>query len=87
MKTIEEAAKEIFTKPDDNQILAFELGVEFAQRWIPVEEELPEEKEWIIVELKNVVSKNKYVTMYPKNQLEFDFIKSNVIKWRPIELK
>lgn len=41
MKTIEEAAREIFPNPDPNQITAFELGVEFAQRWIPVEEEKP----------------------------------------------
>ena len=41
MKTIEQASKEIFPNPDSNQITAFELGVEFAQRWILVEEELP----------------------------------------------
>lgn len=52
MKTIEEAAKESATQSinkvfDKNgsvtrrHIMAFKKGVEFAQQWIPVEEEMP----------------------------------------------
>jgi len=49
MKTIEEAAKEFSSKTyltcneiDLNHDLdVFKAGVEFAQRWIPIEEELP----------------------------------------------
>lgn len=45
MKTIEQAAEEYFEKYGYNERsgedLAFEAGAEFAQRWIPVEEELP----------------------------------------------
>lgn len=46
MKTIEEAAKENATNGkyySPAYYDAFKLGVEFAQRWIPVEEELPEQ--------------------------------------------
>ena len=49
MKTIEEAAKEYGRKVSPqsdwtarNAEISFKAGVEFAQRWIPVEEELPE---------------------------------------------
>jgi hypothetical protein len=45
MKTIEEAAKEYadmtFYFTESTVMSAFEAGVEFAQRWIPVEEEYP----------------------------------------------
>ena len=39
MKTIEEAAKEYSKEPFIQ--IGFIVGAEFAQRWIPVEEELP----------------------------------------------
>ena len=47
MKTIEEAAIDYALSREDNDYtieteMAFEAGVEFAQRWIPVQEELPE---------------------------------------------
>lgn len=43
MKTIDKAAKEYLYNTDTNSYLeCFKSGVEFAQRWIPVEEELPE---------------------------------------------
>ena len=61
MKTIEEAAKKYAKDkylyiPDmifqcENH---FEAGVEFAQRWIPIEEELPEKQKQVIVKLENI---------------------------------
>jgi len=49
MKTVENAALEYgysnLLSSNDNKrrkILAFKKGLEFAQRWIPIEEELPE---------------------------------------------
>ncbi len=51
-------------------------------RWIPVKERLPEIGIWIIIQLKNQPSKNKYVTMLPKNDFEINYIKENVISWR-----
>lgn len=46
MKTIEQAAEEYSEKVSKGKhymdlITGFKAGVEFAQRWIPVEEELP----------------------------------------------
>lgn len=59
MKTIEEAAKDF----NDSHVNGhhpqkwvsdiFKAGVEFAQRWIPVEEELPEKSKQVIVKLEN----------------------------------
>ena len=59
MKTIEEAAKDF----NDSHVNGhhpqkwvsdiFKAGVEFAQRWIPVEEYLPEKSKQVIVKLEN----------------------------------
>ena len=46
MKTIEEAAKEYELYSINNLRGAFKAGAEFAQRWIPVKEELPEVKQY-----------------------------------------
>ena len=49
MKKIQEAAKEYSINSNSNFVedgeKEFKAGVEFAQRWIPVEEELPEESQ------------------------------------------
>ena len=56
MKTIEKAAlncnKEYSLQPAP-AYLGFIQGVKFAQRWIPVEEELPEKLKQVIVKLEN----------------------------------
>ena len=46
MKTIEEAARDYALSREDNDYtieteMAFEAGVEFATKWISVEDELP----------------------------------------------
>ena len=56
MKTIEEASRDYALSRDDNDYtieteMAFESGVEFAQRWITVEEELPEIGEKVITKM------------------------------------
>ena len=58
MKTIKEAAHEYFRKAQLHLAPAgseygFVAGVEFAQRWIPIEEELPPVSQQVIVKLKN----------------------------------
>lgn len=109
MKTIEEAAKETysynvdeFTWISDEKREAFITGVEFAQRWIPVEEELPENS-------MNIESKGNYkytpqVIYKTKNNkvgitrreefLDHGFrwrgsgsLQYGIISWRPIDLK
>ena len=95
MKTIEEAAKEVWVK--DLAITDFfRSGVEFAQRWIPVEEEeLPMDKPFFSKSSNN----DEFVSLCAWNDclLKFNPIANgihqsnltieNITHWRPIELK
>ena len=75
----------------------FEAGVEFAQRWISVEDEFPEVKNHGFSDL--VLTKNSYDNIMLErydseskkfNGIRYDCIKNNdgqVTHWRPIELK
>ena len=62
--------------------ISFKNGVEFAQRWIPVEEELPEKLVQVIVKLAN----GWHTTTWITENGDFAF---NVkpTHWRPINLK
>ena len=105
MKTIEKAALEyaIQRQVDAEELKyigryqqSFKAGVEFAQRWIPVEEELPEVGEIVLVKTK--INKVTTCEMYiPKDYLgnilgekkwaaSYNF-KQAITHWRPIELK
>jgi len=95
MKTIDEAVKEIysynvdeFTWISDEKRDAFITGVEFAQRWIPVEEELPENFTTVIVKdgKENPI---RSLALYEDNEFYPDFLlkHNQVTHWRPIELK
>ena len=58
MKTIKEAAHEYFRRAQLHLAPAgseygFVAGVEFAQRWISIDEELPTVSQQVIVKLKN----------------------------------
>lgn len=66
----------------DDCIEMFEAGVEFAQRWIPIEEELPEKLVQVIVKFENGWCTCTWIT----EDGDFAF---NVkpTHWRPIELK
>jgi len=92
MKTIQEEANKISVGKENEteSIECFKMGVEFAQRWIPVEEELPERQPSGFSEL--VLTRNKSGTIrverydYEFNhftEMRFD---SHVTFWRPIEL-
>lgn len=94
MKTIEEAAK-AYSKaqhgsdpawqPDRYQSNCdFMAGVEFAQRWIPVEEELPEEGDEIICKDDFYIAVHVY---YTDGLIDENYLKSNYTHWRPIEYK
>lgn len=98
MKTIEEAAKDF----NDSHVNGhhpqkwvsdiFKAGVEFAQRRIPVEEELPDEKNgYINKEVIAFTSDNcAYVLIYDDyigwlpNGTDADI--DNITHWRPIEI-
>ena len=100
MKKIEEVAKEFSEKSVWACPISFKAGVEFAQRWISVEDELP--KEGISVLIKNdfgyfginvlengvwrmcTVEKIAGLLNLKEYELE-NFAKPT--HWRPIELK
>lgn len=67
---------------------AFLAGVEFAQRWIPVEEELPEYNLDILFKKMN---NNARIHLGHRSQLVNDFVEmaitfKNITHWRPIEM-
>jgi len=102
MKTIEEEAKQYADKTYDiyamlyseddlnankeNLIKDFKAGVEFAQRWIPIEEELPPVNRTVLIEYDDaIVGVLKY-----KKYIGFTSYRSDLSKithWRPINLK
>lgn len=68
MKTIEKAAKDRFQYDYGEEIeitdarrYGFEFGVEFAQRWIPVEEELPEDSDNLVQTEKYIYTENAVI--------------------------
>ena len=93
MKTIEEAANEFATRYapvlwEEQCRSYFKAGVEFAQRWIPVEEELPEPVTFVIVKKSN----GRKLGMFFDVDKQFMFGEesnqtSQITHWRPIELK
>ena len=106
MKSIEEAAKE-YAKLEyedlydedsldvDITIKDFTKGVEFAQKWIPIEEELPfafDHSIGIEMKLENGVVLSGY-RFSDGDWLKFtedgtgEIIKKKVTHWRPIEYK
>lgn len=107
MKTIEEKAKEYAEKKfesiaplydlDSNDIKklfesVFKAGVEFGQRWIPVEEELPEVGELVQIKF-NLLNEHlhfdhdKVIDVNGNKMFEIEQIMVNVTHWRPIEYK
>lgn len=55
MKTIEQVGNEAYLKAEHNAyfVNGFKAGVEFAQRWISVDDELPKKLVQVIVKLEN----------------------------------
>lgn len=93
MKTIEEAARDYALSREDNDYtieteMAFEAGVEFAQRWTPVEEEPPPLGVPVICKYK-VFDKEYYWTgtFYTEERI-MHFINKHlqITHWRLIEL-
>lgn len=83
MKTTEEASKEYSRRVSPqsdwtarNAEISFKAGVEFAQRWIPVEEELPNECTFVLTKYKNTYSVSWYDGEF--NEMY------NPTHWRPI---
>ena len=101
MKTIKEKAQEIYltrigisefsSKSYTNKQVAiierelFKLGVEFAQRWIPVEEELPTESMYVLLK-SDYLGVSIFDVVFFLNG-KFYTKNSKPTHWRLIELK
>ena len=100
MKTIEEAAKDF----NDSHVNGhhpqkwvsdiFKAGVEFAQEWISVEEELPEIGEKVITKMTKDKRTSYGIATRIREEWEINahwidhtFSHMNITHWRPIELK
>ena len=100
MKTIEEAAKDF----NDSHVNGhhpqkwvsdiFKAGVEFAQRWISVEEELPEIGEKVITKMTKDKRTSYGIATRIREEWEINahwidhtFSNMTITHWRPIELK
>ena len=99
MKKIKEASHEYFRAAqlgfeNPGSEAGFKAGVEFAQRWISVEEELPEKQGYYLV-LKTPLFRgncNVVVAEFHEDNKTFYYQRSystieNITHWRPIELK
>ena len=92
MKTIEQALDEAYNNAGSNAYFGngFRAGIEFAQRWVSVEEELPElkEKQYSILAKTKT---NEYIVVNVFGDIEYlrkgIFEYFNITHWRPIELK
>lgn len=90
MKTIEEARQDandcILPKSAYEFDRGFDAGVEFAQRWIPVEEELPEVGFLVLTRSLEKLHRLAFHTgeFWMNNK---GVAVLNITHWRPIELK
>ena len=95
MKTIEEESR-LYAESKANPMFrslevsiaekAFKAGVEFAQRWISVEDELPEIGDDIILKLREHPLK-KYQVWHIADNYDIKLVPVYATHWRPIELK
>ena len=88
MKKIEQAANEHTSGGwTDDKIVSFKAGVEFAQRWIPIEEELPtvnEEKYQVLVKFN---MGQDFGTKYIFDSQDVEYINRHCTHWRPITIE
>lgn len=87
MKTIEQASENYALSLEDNDYTietkaAFQAGVEFAQRWISFDEEIPPIHTWLTVKINDY-----YGTINTKYLDSEDFLKEKFTHWRLINLK
>lgn len=96
MKTIEQAAKEYsinFGNDSGVAKLAFKAGVEFAQRWISVDDEMPKPDTDVIVKFTIVegcdgLALAEYSDDCIWHWRGYDFKEpERITHWRPIELE
>jgi hypothetical protein len=71
---------------------AFDAGVEFAQRWIPIEEEMPPENMTVLA--RSDIKKSLWISVIDSNKKyrligirDADYGTIEATHWRPINLK
>ena len=103
METIYDAGRRVFETArwdtlqvgnTDDCIEMFEAGVQFAQRWIPVEEELPEIGEKVITKMTKdkrtsygIATRIREEWEINSHWIDHTFSNMTITHWRPIELK
>lgn len=96
MKTIEEALNIAYDECKSNAYFGngFKKGVEFAQRWISVEEELPKIGEKVITKMTKDKRTSYGIATRIREEWEINahwidhtFSNMTITHWRPIELK
>ena len=96
MKTTEEALNIAYDECKSNAYFGngFRKGVQFAQRWIPVEEELPKIGEKVITKMTKDKRTSYGIATRIREEWEINahwidhtFSNMNITHWRPIELK
>jgi len=92
MKTIEQAAKDYAERNTLNtgadrtkRENSFKAGADFAQQWISVEDELPEERIIVLVRFNN--SSLALAEIMDDLWIIYGNVNRDVAHWRPIELK
>ena len=96
MKTIEDALNIAYDECKSNAYFGngFRKGVQFAQRWIPVEEELPKIGEKVITKMTKdkrtsygIATRIREEWEINSHWIDHTFSNMNITHWRPIELK
>lgn len=94
MRTIEQGLNEAYKQAGENAFFGngFKAGVEFAQRWIPVSEELPESNHKGKVLTKGLMGsmiKEEFIELakYRNNKFSNEMDWKYVTHWRPINLE
>lgn len=99
MKTIEEAARDYALSREDNDYtieteMAFTAGVEFATKWIPVEEELPRIGEKVITKMDKdkrssygIATRIREEWEIAAHWIDHTFSNMTITHWRYIDLK
>ena len=86
MKTIEEAQDE-HSLYKDGDGFSFRAGVEFAQQWISIEEELPEVKQYDYQVLAKSIYGYELLDIDTDSDVEGTISLNYITHWRPIELE
>ena len=101
MRTIEQASVEYSKEQYDHDPIMrfqcethFEAGIEFAQRWIPVEEELPEIGEKVITKMAKdkrtsygIATRTREEWEINAHWIDHTFSNMTITHWRHIDLK